>query len=652
MNSRSGTCALALAMLAVATPALGQTPGQITRESVDALGGGPFSQRSFGQAGKAAVSADGRVIAFQSDASDLVPGDTNQATDVFVRDRATGVLQRVSMTWNGMEGRGDSKCPSLSADGRWVAFASRAWNMVPGGANLGHPRWDVYVHDRQASATTRVSVSASGGDPDGDSECPSISGDGQRVVFASAAANLASDDDNQVKDVFLRDRADEKTVLVSKGGGRTPGDSQRPVISGDGRFVAFESSALDLVPGQRFARETAFDRAAPHVYVRDLSDETTELVSIGGARTANGPSTFPSISADGRYVAFTSRATNLVAPALHNAFERAYVRDRRAGTVWLAAPIDPLQSDCGRDGVPLHCQDGIQGPHAISADGRFVAFSSRSLLHLPANTSHGDQIFLFDNLGRRLRRLSVDATGFSGSACSWSPALSGDGSVLAYSSKSVNLVPDGPAELEPGQVGLFSQLRGCDDAGRCQPIATCPAEPATSCVAATSSLLRLRKHAPGSVNPDELFWRWSAAAAKDPFPSPAAGARYQVCVYADTLALDTAAPAAPSCSDAARPCWRSFASGYKLLDPQGGITDLTVSSSARSRRISLHGKGALLDAPYLPLNGGKGIVVQLHDSGSGRCWGTAFPASAITRNVAGVAATGSRRDGWLVAEIR
>jgi Tol biopolymer transport system component len=154
MNLRPGSCALTLAVLCAAAQAHAQTPGRITRESVESHGG-----VSIGQAGKAAVSADGRFVAFQSDASDLVPGDTNQSTDIFVRERASGVLQRVSSTWNGMEARGDSMCPALSADGRYVAFASRAWNMYPGGANLGHSRWDVYVHDRQAGTTARVSLS-------------------------------------------------------------------------------------------------------------------------------------------------------------------------------------------------------------------------------------------------------------------------------------------------------------------------------------------------------------------------------------------------------------------------------------------------------------------------------------------------------------
>ena len=181
-RSRAAGTALVVAFLLAATTALAQNPGRVARESVGSLGG-----EIHGNSAGPALSADGRFLAFHSEASDLVPGDTNGDTDVFVRDRATGAVERVSLAWNGMEARDDSTCPAISDDGRWVAFNSRAWNMYPGGANLGNPRWDVYLRDRQDGITTRLSVAANGGDPDGYSGCPSISGDGRRIVFESAA---------------------------------------------------------------------------------------------------------------------------------------------------------------------------------------------------------------------------------------------------------------------------------------------------------------------------------------------------------------------------------------------------------------------------------------------------------------------------------
>jgi len=635
----------ALAAVTGASTASAQTAGNLVRANVGASG-----LESEGIAGEGAVSADGRFVAFTSDADDLVSSDTNGDTDVFVRDRSTDVLQRVSVASNGMEARGDSTCPALSADGRYVAFLSNAVNLAPAGTGLV-PQI-VYVHDRRDGSTSAISVTPEGGRPDRASHCPSISDDGQRIAFASEASNLIAGDDNNRRDVFLRDRASGTTTRLSESasGGDTAAPSGQPRISGDGRFVTFESYAADLVPNSGLPlSERTLVKFAPHVYVRDVESGETELVSVAVGHpleVANGVSIAPSISRDGRYVAFLSVAKNLVSPP-PTEYDNVYVRDRVAGTTWLASPADPLQTDCGRPGVQLHCKQGSKGRPAISADGRFVTFSSRSLFHLPANQWSGDQIYLFDNLSRRLRRLSVDATGAEGEACSWDPALSADGRVLAWASKSANLVPD-DAGLD---ADVYAQERSCDAAGVCRPLAACPAKP-LDCAAAESSLLRLSKRPPGGIGQDDLYWRWSGAAGDAAFPDPSAGASYQACVYADGVALDVAAPPAARCAGSDRPCWRQFASGYKLLDPAGGLTSVVLTRSDDTRRIRVEGSGTLLDAPYLPLEGAKGIVVQLHETSSGQCWGASFPASAIRRNTAGVAAPGSRRDGLLIAEIR
>jgi hypothetical protein len=217
---------------------------------------------------------------------------------------------------------------------------------------------------------------------------------------------------------------------------------------------------------------------------------------------------------------------------------------------------------------------------------------------------------------------------------------------------SVTRPPGAPAQ-EPGappDVDVYSQAWTCDDR-RCGVVASCPAEPATGCEDATSSLLRLRKHPPGSTHGDELFWRWSGLPAATPFPDPAGPGLYQLCIYADTLALDVATSEGPACTGATGPCWQTIANGYTLRDSAGGITSLTVAGGARSRRVQLRGRGPLLDAPYLPVAGGRGIAVQLQDTGTGRCWGAEFPAAAITRNIAGGTAGAGTHDGWLVAEM-
>jgi len=628
-----------------ATVACAQTRGHLVRANVGASG-----EESEGVAGQAAVSADGRFVAFHSDAADLVPNDTNGDSDVFVRDRTTDVLTRVSVASTGMEARGDSTCPSISADGRFVAFLSRASNLVPGNPS---PYWIVYVHDRRDGSTAAAGHAPDGARPDRNSGCPSISGDGQRIVFSSHATNLVPADGNRTIDVFLHDRATGATTRVSErfGGGDADDASVRARISRNGRFVAFESYALDLLrPADRPPPPRTDEDPRLQVYVRDLEAGVTEMVSVASAHRLQGPdgvSLMASISDDGNRIAFRSEARNL-APLPDGELDAIFVRDRAARRTWLASPADPLQSDCGRPGTTVRCKSGAKGPPAISGDGRFVAFSSRSLLHLPANQYSGDQIYLFDNLGRRLRRLSVDATGAEGEACSWEPSLSADGRVLAWASKSANLVPDDDGL----DVDVFAQQRSCDASGECRPLAACPAVPLATCAAAGSSLLRLEKRPPGGINQDDLFWRFAGPASGDAFPDPSGDASYQLCVYADGLALDVAAPPAGRCSSAERPCWRAFGSGYELLDPEGGLTSVTLSRGAESQRVHVRGRGELLDAPYLPLRGGKGVVVQLHETGSGRCWGSTFPADTITRNVGGVAAPGSRRDGLLLAVLR
>lgn len=630
----------ALAALALASPALAQNAGTVTRASLTSLG-----RESNGQARAAAVSADGRFVAFESDASDLVPNDTNGDSDVFVRDRDSGVLERVSTTAAGSEAKGDSFCPTLSADGRWVAFLSRASNLAPGGANP-LARAMVYLHDRRDGSTVRISTAADGGVPDLDSECPSISDDGQRIAFASGARNLLATPSNEARDVYVHDRATRVTSRVSTSatGGDPNENSIAPAISGDGRFVVFQSWATDLLPEARLPMSRrAFADATPHVYLRDLESGETELVSVARAHPLQAPdgrSFTPGISDDGRYVAFRTTASNL-ATTSDGELEHIVVRDRLTGKTWDASPIDPLQSDCARDGQPFPCTAGSKGPPVLSGDGRFVAFASRSLRHLPANRWHGDQIYLFDNQSRRLRRLSVDRAGLEGDACSWTPALSANGRVLAYASKST-LVPDD----EGHDVDVFAQDWTCAD-GACRTLAACPAEPAR-CSAASSSLVRLRKSRPGGARGDELYWRWDGPASAERFPDPTTGARYQLCVYSGSLQLDAAAPAAPRCARDDRPCWRSFAAGYKLAAPGGGLSSITLARDTSGERIVVRGEGPLLDAPYLPLGGKGGVIVQLQETGTGRCWDARFPATAIRRNQA---ASGGRGAGWLIADL-
>jgi Tol biopolymer transport system component len=256
------------------------------------------------------ISADGRFVAFQSQASNLVPGDTNGTTDIFIRDRRDHTTERVC---NGTQGNGASITPSISADrdlvtdGRFVAFASAATNLVPSDTNR---RIDVFVCDRQTDTIHRVSISTAGRQGNGDSILPSISADGRIIAFKSAADNLVSNDRNDTFDVFVRDEKGQSAterLSVNTAGGNADDASFPPGISADGRYVAFGSAATNLVAGD-------FNSVAD-VFVRDRVDSQTRLVDVnvqGQEANAGAPDAPPGISCDGRVVSFASLASNLV----------------------------------------------------------------------------------------------------------------------------------------------------------------------------------------------------------------------------------------------------------------------------------------------------------------------------------------------------
>ena len=251
-----------------------------------------------------AVSGDGRYVAYFSEANDLVPGDTNSVADIFLRDRLNGTTERVSVDSSGAESNGQSMYPAVTDDGRFVVFSSQADNLVAGDTN---GVFDVFVRDRQLGTTERVSVSGAGAQANNASGLATISADGRYVAFGSAATNLVSGDTNGHLDYFVHDRHTGATLLVSvaSDGTQADRDTQNGMISGNGRFVAFRSDATNLVAGDvsGFA----------DIFVHDLQLGTTERVSLGmGGLDADGDSGWPGISDDGRCVSFSSAAGNLV----------------------------------------------------------------------------------------------------------------------------------------------------------------------------------------------------------------------------------------------------------------------------------------------------------------------------------------------------
>jgi Tol biopolymer transport system component len=334
-----------------------------------------------------ALSADGQIVAYSSSATNLVADDTNSAEDVFVYNRAKRETTRVSVGPNGVQATGgDSYTPALSADGRYVAFASDATNLV--GADDTNSATDVFLHDRQTRATTRVSVGAGGVQADQFSSSPSISGDGSVVAFVSLGRNLVLNDTNDVSDVFLRDLKAGTTAVVRTSAG-SPGNapSTSPSLSADGRAVAFATAASNLVAGDT--------NNAVDIVVFDRIAGTLERVSVGPEGTLGSrDSDTPSISGDGRFVAFGSDATELV-PGDTNKRTDIFVRDRRIGTTTrVSLGPEPIVR-ASPTGPPVQADRPGTRPD-ISDTGRFIAFQSAASNLVGNDTNSAPDIFVHD----------------------------------------------------------------------------------------------------------------------------------------------------------------------------------------------------------------------------------------------------------------
>ena len=338
--------------------------GTLTLVSTGANGpGNGFSLRPV-------ISADGTKVAFESFATTLVAGDTNEATDVFVKDLATGALTLVSTGASGL-GNSFSLRPSLSANGTKVAFISNASNLVAGDTN---GTADVFVKDLATGALTLVSTGASGPGNDA-SDAPSLSADGTRVAFTSSASNLVASDVNDRSDVFVRDLATGALTLVSTGASGQGNDvSDTPSISADGTRVAFTSFASNLVAGDTNKRGD--------VFVRNLATGAVTLVSTGASGQGNDVSDTPSISADGTRIAFSSFASNLVTGDT-NSGEDAFLKDLATGTIVLVS--------AGANGQQ---SEGSFPDPSLSADGTRVAFSSPASNLVAGDTNGTDDVFV------------------------------------------------------------------------------------------------------------------------------------------------------------------------------------------------------------------------------------------------------------------
>jgi hypothetical protein len=406
-----------------------QSGGTTTRVSVasDGIEGNSDSYYS-------SVNDDGRFVAFTSPSNNLVVNDTNFFNDVFVHNRQTGITERVSIATNGNEGNGQSVFAVMNSEARYVVFDSLASNLVPNDTN---GEWDIFVRDRILSTTERVSLATNSNQGNYASVRPDVNADGRFVVFISFANTLVPNDNNNMSDVFLRDRTLGTTtrVNINSAGTETNGPSDNVSINADGRYVVFGSNASNLVSNDT---NDTYD-----IFLRDLETEITTRVSVAtGGMQSNGTSTIPTISEDGRYIAFQSDANNLV-PNDNNNNSDIFVHDRLTNSTELASVS--ITGGTGDSGS-LHPD--------LSSNGRYVVFKSGATDLVVGDNNNtcdnnGDgnynencgDIFLRDSLLQETHLLSVSSDNVqgNGSSSTYFVSISDDGNLVAFDSYASNL---------------------------------------------------------------------------------------------------------------------------------------------------------------------------------------------------------------------
>ncbi|HEX7181243.1 MAG TPA: hypothetical protein VF756_05330 [Thermoanaerobaculia bacterium] len=422
-----------------------------------------------------ALSATGGHVAFTSLATDLNgQSDTNGGSDVFLYPGAGTDILAVSfspavssVTTDGLSAVNSGRV--LSADGRYVTFYSTGGNPVAGMTNANGDNGDVYLRDRAAGTTTLVSRSAASATTTGNNQSQqmSLSADGAWVVFESYSNDLVSGIDPGPSfgdpDVFLFDRAAGTNLLVSHAPGQptrsAEGFSNKAAISADGAYVAFSNLAGNVVSGLTDGN-SAFD-----LFLYSRASGESVLVSRNSASpttTGNGPSELPALSADGHYVAFLSKATDLVAgQTTNNSDYNVFLFDRVAGATTLVSHASSSVTATGNAGAPS--QQTLYQP-AVSADGNYVAFTSRAtdLIAGQTDTNSGDDVFLWERATGTITlvsRASASAT-TAGNAASDFPSISADGRYVVYESDASDLVPGQSDANSAYDVFLYDRITG------------------------------------------------------------------------------------------------------------------------------------------------------------------------------------------------
>lgn len=345
----------------------GSLSAQVTRVSISSAGA-----EGNGNSYWPVTSSDGRFVAFNSAASNLVVGDTNNYEDIFVHDRQTGETTRVSIASDGTQQNASSGgIPSISDDGRLVAFPSWASSLVAGDTNN---RLDIFVHDRQTGTTTRINVSPDGTQSNTNVTCSSISADGRYVAFSSRG-NLTVGLDPELWYVFVHDRQTGEITPVPplpSNGARSNSDLVACVLSADGRHVLFASDTNNLVVGDT--------NNVAGVFIHDRETTETARVSVASDGTEGNAFSLPAwMSDDARYIGFYSWASNFVAG--DTSLMDVFVHDRQTGeTAHVYGP-------------------GTGEPEwfRLSGDGRYFVFDSEASTLVPGDTNDSTDIFLVEN---------------------------------------------------------------------------------------------------------------------------------------------------------------------------------------------------------------------------------------------------------------
>jgi Tol biopolymer transport system component len=382
-------------------------------------------------------SPDGAKIVFESQAANLVKGDTNLRWDIFVKTLASGAIVRVSTTSSGKQANDDNGQPVFSPDGKSVAFRSFASNLA-GGFNS---QWHIYVKNLNTGAVTRVSTTSGGAAANGFSYNPTFSPDGKFIAFESDATNLVSGDNGQYRDIFVKNLTTGAVIRVSQAGTKGGnGDSANPVFSPDSSKVAFDSFASNLVSKD--------SNGYKDVFVATLAGGAITRVSTDAdGKQAKADSGNPAFSPDGSKVAFWSNWPQVKAGDSNVAAD-IFVKTLSSGAV-----IRLSNNDNDKVG------NSVSFNPAFSPDGKSIAFISLSSNLVKGDRNNKEDIFVKSLSSSEIARVSITFKGKEANGRSWTEDTTGKSYAPAFSPNSARIVfPSDATNLVKGDTNGFGDV--------------------------------------------------------------------------------------------------------------------------------------------------------------------------------------------------